>query len=185
MKKKNKFFGMITLVGTLLGSSFYAAKYTNLLDGKVSSGVYTESGEIIVKRYNPLKLPPLRCSQFVRMAAKDLFGKNYSSSDAWERRYNDNLIDSVGQKELKNLEEEGVLLPGRIVGFYNPRSRYNSTNDSRGFPVEYTHNALYLGKNIFGNLVFAEQRGEKIRITSLEEFIKEGLTPVEILDSRE
>ena len=184
MNKKTKFITG-TVAGFVLGISglFYAGRKTDLLDG--SMNVKLESGCIDVPTYNLIKLRPGSCSKYVRMAAKELFGKNYDSSNAWNRKYHDSIVSKIdNNEELNSLEQLGELKPGMIVGVYVPTSSYNGIEDELGKKVGYTHVMLYLGKGKDGNLLFAEQFRTKVRIRNLEEMNEDNLVAREVLDAR-
>ena len=94
MRKITKIGILATLLAAIgIGSLGYAAKKTKLLDGKIS--VYVNGKEINVPVYNRFKLTPGSCSGYVRRAAQDIFDKEYSVSNAWDRRYEDELVYEV------------------------------------------------------------------------------------------
>lgn len=133
--------------------------------------------------YSNSQVPPNMCSRYVRKAGEDLFGKEYPSADAWELR--DFLgIDEmkVGSFEnLKDLEMNGRLKPGMILGVHNPKSKYNQRAQQTG--AGYTHVMIYLGKQD-GRMYFADKFGPNTRTkVSLEDIAKSNLEPIEILYS--
>jgi len=128
-----------------------------------------------------------RCSQFARMAARDVFGLRYSVCDAWDRRYFDRVaapIDGKNDRELRDLARSGVLKPGMILGILVPSSGYLDGTDSSGENIRYTHNALFLGVDGSDDLVFAEQFNTGVRMITGQEYYKRGLIPVEVLAPR-
>jgi len=134
--------------------------------------------------YDLDELPPWRCSGFVRLAAKELFDKNYAVSDSWDRRYDDFFVSKINEESLESLAGKGTLKPGMLIGLYYPDSEYNNDQDKKGKQVEYTHIALYLGISIKGEPLFAEQFGYSTIVRTESEFSDDHLIPKVILDSR-
>lgn len=131
------------------------------------------------------EIPEMYCSQYVRLAAKKLFGKKFSKADAWDRRYKDILVCSVScNDELAQLAEQGILEEGMIIGVFNPQSMHLMRKDMTGKPIAYSHNALYLGRAAGEELVFAEQFGRKTRVSILQDYTRRMLGIKEVLDSR-
>ncbi|MEK6847330.1 MAG: hypothetical protein AABY16_04130 [Nanoarchaeota archaeon] len=133
--------------------------------------------------YTAAEVPPTYCARYVRLAARDLFGLNYPTSDAWRIRDAPN-VDEIRLDDgirLDNLVSEGKLKRGMIVGAYNPTSKYNGREDVK--KAGYTHNLLYLGKSEDGKLYFADHFGKTTRPRiSLEELrAKNKLVPIEVL----
>lgn len=132
--------------------------------------------------YSDNVVPANMCSRYVRNAAEDLFGIKYPSADAWDIRdaKNVNEIAIKSKDDVLNLENQGILRKGMVLGLYNPKSKYNGVakNDGAG----YTHVAIYLGKEN-GKLYFADKFGKETRSkTSLEDLLSRGkLQPREIL----
>lgn len=163
----------------------------------ITGGILREIGSLRHSPGEPIEIPqrgiripaapifslqPSMCAQYARLAAQELFGLEYSKSNAWDRIYEDELITEV-EGPLVNYIERQFLVPGNIVGVFNPRSVHNFRKDRKGRPVRYTHNALYLGAgDINGDgetgdseIFFAHQFGPVIRRTSLEELTRKGL----------
>ncbi len=134
--------------------------------------------------YSFIALLPCKCSAYVRMSAQELFGKNYSFSNAWDRRYNDRLVAEVDGKFLEEFVDEGELQPGMAVGMYNPLSIYKNRIDQRGELVRYTHLALFLGLGRTHKPIFAEQFELRTIIRDERALREAGLQPIEIIDSR-
>ena len=63
-----------------------------------------------------------QCSKYVRMAALDLFGKTYTHSHAWNRRYKDILVRPIMNSSLEELSRRKILVPGMLVGSHNSDS---------------------------------------------------------------
>lgn len=135
------------------------------------------------------KLPPSRCSKYMRKSAKSLFGKEYVPADAWDLQYNNKEVHQI--KENENMEDliiKGVLKPGMVIGAKWPvkdiRKYGNKGKDIKGKPIEYTHVVGYLGFNKDKEPEFLHQWGskkEKATQKELEEKYK--IEFVEILDS--
>lgn len=125
-----------------------------------------------IPHYSKSEVPPFYCSRYVQFAAKDLFGLEYSRSDAWNRRYDDQLVGPITNAELKTRASEGKLIPGDIIGFYNPSSSHNQDIDKNGKPVQYTHVMLFVGVDSNGNPQFAHLYGKNTLLVG-SDYIKE------------
>ncbi len=134
--------------------------------------------------YGSAILDELLCSKYVRLAASDLFGKSYSISPAWDRHYNDSLVYEFRGLSLEELALRKVLKPGMVIGVHNPGSSHNKDLDMQGNPVKYTHNALYLGTNKFGEPLVAEQFINAINVRTEKDMRRDKLTPIEIIDAK-
>ncbi len=131
--------------------------------------------------YDSKTLPSTNCSRYIRLSAKDLFGKNYPSGDAWDLRDKEGVeeIRVNSYEDLKKLFGSGHLKQGMVLGIYNPKSRYNSRAEKSG--AGYTHVALFLGEKN-GELYFADQFGSQIRTKMSDSDLKrKGLEPREVL----
>lgn len=178
--KKHMFLGIagIGLGVFLAGGFYYTAKRTTLFDSKIPTKVYSPSGEervLNIPRYNLIKLPAVSCSGYVRRAAKDLFGVDYSIADAWDRRYSDQVVGPVDNSCLTDLAQNQQLTPGDIIGFYNPHSKHNEDLDKKGQKVRYTHVMVYLGLNENNSPLFAELYGEDTNVIGMREIERKGL----------
>jgi len=164
-----------------VGGLAAVGRKTNLLDSSIP--VELESGEMEVPVFSRFKLTPGSCSGYARRVASELFGKDFSHANAWDRRYVDNVVCGVETNvELEALERFETLKPGMIVGVFYPRSYYNGAKDMEGNPVAYTHNLVYLGRDKTGELTFAEQFGVNTRTRTLAEFSDHGFEAREIID---
>ena len=163
-----------------LGSPFSRKMPTDVVgdDGKIHT--------LQVPHYGPTKINPLECSVYVRMAAKELFDLDYSFADAWERTYKDRVKLWIPHSStLKDCFEAGALNQGDIVGYFNPESRYNDTLDSRGELVQFTHVALFLGREPHSlEPLTAEQFIAQKLIRTEREQRKSGLIPKIIICSK-
>lgn len=119
------------------------------------------------------------CSRYVRLAARDLFKIHYPEADAWDLRKDAGIQTTrVNENDLQTLVSEGKLAAGDAVGFYFPKSGYNSYQEAQ--KAGYTHVALFLEREQ-DTLYFADKfRKIRPRI-SLEDMQKDGLKPVEVL----
>jgi len=161
----------------------FVSRNIDIFDSEIS--IELKEGSIDIPVYNCLKVPSGNCSGYVRRAAKDLFGKEYSISDAWNRRYNDNLVSTLNDNDdLRKFYKNGILKPGMIIGTYFPDSSHLNDKDQTGNQVRYTHNLLFLGENPQDELIFIEKFGQKTQSRTLEEFSKNGLTAKEIIDAK-
>ena len=146
-----------------------------------------EEGIVVIREvpvYGPALVDEKLCSKYVRMAARDMFGKFYAKTHAWNRRYDDRLVTEVEGRSLKELANMEILLPGMIIGIENPSSSMINEIDKQGNKALYTHNALYIGRNRNGEPLFAEQFVFPIIIRTESNMSSDNLRAVEILDSR-
>ena len=128
-------------------------------------------------------LPMFRCSQYVRLVGEQLFGKKFSISHAWDRRYSDKLVvSSEDVLPLKKFVESGTLSHGMLIGIYSPGSLFESCVDIRGERARYTHIGIYLGLNEYGEPILAEQYEGSFLFRSENELLRRGLRPMEIID---
>ena len=172
----------LALMIALVPSAYVLAKKTELFDGEIT--VELRGGSVEVPIYNRFKLPSESCSGYVRRSAEKLFGKKYSVSDAWNRRYEDQLIVGVDNNEdLRKNYDDGTLKPGMIIGTYYPKSGHLKDKDATGNQVKYTHNLLFLGEGKNKKLIFAELFGPTTRTRTLEQFAEHDLRAKEIIDS--
>ena len=193
MKKSGKRTAGIWALAGILGAIAYAQ--INGIERKHNSATRSETNResyVSAERlkelpfregpiYSDSQVPANMCSRYVRFAAKELFGLNYPSADAWDIRYaldiNEIKIDSANT--LEKLARDGKLKPGMMVGVYNPTSRYNSRAKEDG--AGYTHVMLYLGQKD-GELLFADKFGKSTRPKiSLSEIRAKWLQPREIM----
>lgn len=142
--------------------------------------------EISVPVYSNTELPYDHCSAFVRMAAKDIFGKDYVRANAWDRIYSENIVAKINSfGELRELSDLDILKPGMIVGIKNFLSKYSGKPDKNGNPREYTHVMLSLGKDQYGHAAFCEQWGDNINVRNLPVISKKRLSPRYVFDVRD
>jgi len=184
MKRRNK---AITCLSLLLAAAVAThqvdKRWVDLRDKTIP--VEVDGKDMQVPAYGILNLRPLRCSAYVRKAAHELFGIHYSLSPAWDRRYNDQLVTTLQDGQtLEQLTKQGVLQPGMVVSFFNPDSGYNGETDSKGQPVDCTHNALYLGI-VDGEPLFAEQYFAKTGTRTEQEMRQAGLVPIDVIDAKQ
>jgi hypothetical protein len=184
MKSLVKKLGILASAFALgIGSLAGIARKTNWLDREID--VELKDGKITIPVYNPVKLIPGSCSGYARRAAEHIFGKKFSVSDAWDRKYKDRTIGQIeANDELIKLEKEGILKPGMIVGVFYPKSSYNDELDMEGKKVSYTHNLVYLGTGKKGELIFAEQFRTRTGTRTLAEFTDDGFLACEIFDEK-
>ncbi len=135
--------------------------------------------------YTVSEVPSNYCSRYAKLAAKELYGIDYPSADAWKLRDAEN-IDEIKLNDKINLEtlvKDGKLKPGMLVGMYYPKSKYNERDEVK--KAGYTHVLVYIGKDKEGKLWFADKFGKNIRKKNLSELKKDnGLIPKEVLYKR-
>ena len=145
-----------------------------------------EGEKINVPVYPTSKLGKLQCSAYVRLAAEELFGKRFAKCHAWNRQYNDWVVATLDENTtLKSLVKEGVLERGMALGVHNPLSSFRNWIDQEGNLANYTHAAMYIGRNRKGQPLVAEQFTNAIIVRTEDEMRESGLTPIHIFDSRE
>ncbi|MDP3882119.1 MAG: hypothetical protein Q8Q31_04565 [Nanoarchaeota archaeon] len=184
----NKFLSVGLIASALLGSIKIAGKKTDLLDSAPLQvkALDNTGNELVynVPTYNSFKIPPYNCSRYARMAAQDVFGVNYSPGNAWDLKYENDVISEVEGGNLEKFAETRVLEPGMIVGIFNPQSKYLQEPDKNGNPRKYTHIALYLGQDPEGKPLLVHQYGSNIRVETYDSLRKKGLEAREILAPR-
>lgn len=166
--------------------SYLRAVRATLFDSSFPVTVHNGFEEVTlnVPVYSWRRLKPCCCSGYVRMTAWDLFSKEYSLADAWNRRYRDLVVAKTNNESLESFVEAGILMPGMVLGVHYPGSIHLEDLDETGNKVMYTHNMLYLGLTADQEPLFAEQFKNKTRTRKLEEFREHDLQAMEILDSR-
>jgi hypothetical protein len=174
------------LIGALIGlvavtPGLAEKNVVDILSGKEE--VRLAQGEVEIPRYSNFEQRPGLCSAYVRKVGEEVFGKNYSFSNAWDRRYEDRFVSKVDS--LDSLENSRVLQPGMLVGMKYEDSKHSDEIDKNGNPVRYTHIGIYLGEGRDGSPIIAHQFGANTRIDSESKLRDIGLKPVEILDSRD
>ncbi len=139
-----------------------------------------EHGSVKAPVYSSRAVPANMCSRYVRLAAKDLFGIEYPSADAWDIRDDPFVkeIDLENFDSLRKLVDEDKITPGTVIGFYNPSSKYNSRAQEDG--AGYTHVMLYVGKD-GKEPVLADKFGRETRVLSLEELSRTNIVPKEAM----
>lgn len=157
------------------------------------------SDEIKIPHY---KLSPNSCSKYARLSAKRLFKKEYHPANAWDLKYDNEVVysfnpgeiinDSTIYESLKNKVIDGTLKPGMILvtsrdmrpGEYKNYRTYRSPGkDKEGNKIEDTHAILYLGINDNGQFEFLNQWVNKIEKMTIEDFKdKKNLKPRLIID---
>ncbi|NTV22875.1 MAG: hypothetical protein HGA85_00680 [Nanoarchaeota archaeon] len=128
-------------------------------------------------------LPEVYCAGYCTRAAKILYGLNFYPGSAWELpSRKPNLPVWTGEAErmgdILDILNEKDLMPGDILGLYNPTSAFNEQDRP------YTHAAVYLGQG-----VIAHQWKAPILKSRLEEFLAvsnrnalaNGLLPARIM----
>lgn len=166
----------------LVPSVYMEAKYGDGFDRHQETE--TIQGEVNVPLYNPIKLGAYHCSRYARLAAKEMFGKDFSHSDAWNRPYNDRVVGKTSNREITSQIANGILTPGMMIGIYVPQSAHQNMIDAKGKKSEYGHVALYIGVSPEGDPLLAEQFGISTRVVTLEDMMGRGLEVREIIDTR-
>jgi hypothetical protein len=108
------------------------------------------------------------CAKYAKDTAKELFGLEYHSTDAWCReKAGDILVKKFDSADIKNNQEvRNILQPGMIVatrplnclgeisaGYCGTTQTCRFFDDTK---VEYSHNLLYLGLDKTNEPVFIE-----------------------------
>ncbi len=119
------------------------------------------------------ELPSDYCARFARLLAEKMFGLNYQTGHAWIISKRNNLVAQFNE-DSKDFQSK--LYPGAIVTWFDRKSKYNSPERIK----TGTHAMLYLG-NQNSEPIFAEQRGQKQQIITLDEVLKQGLKPRQIV----
>ncbi len=172
-------------LATIVGSNYLGEQNETLVKNTNRRNLIMRSNVLESVPNGPIYdsniLPSSLCSRYVRLAANELFDIDYPAGDAWELRDLEN-VDELKVKsydDLKILSKNGTLRPGMLVGFYNPKSNYNSHPEAK--KSGYTHVGLFLGEEK-DSLYFAHQFGKETRIKESDSsFERAGLVPKEIL----
>lgn len=143
------------------------------IGGKNKVTIYEDGIEkkLEVPVYPIWKTPPSHCALYAKLTTEAL-GNSINRGNAWE----------VEKRNPSYEYSPETLSQGDLVGFYNPKSTYNFGKDNE--KREYSHVATYLGRDANRKEIYAEQRGRKSRITSIDQFTKEGWTPKKIIKVR-
>ncbi len=166
--------------------SLIANGIPDLVNTKIS--VDLESGLIDVPVFNMFTgLRPGKCSAYVRKAAKELFGKDYAITNAWDRIYEDNLVAAVSDfDEVRDMIQREIMLPGMALGVNLPHKDSSKITDKHGNVALYRHILLYLGNGRqTGVPQFAHQEGSKTHVDSLEYLAQKGYKPKAVIAPKE
>ena len=120
------------------------------------------------------------CAGYAKRVVNKRFGRSYEyGPPAWDMRYK---YKTIPVTDLRTQFDEGILIPGDLLGLFNPHSDLNKTqNDSYGLPIQYSYMAAFLGEDIWGDLCFGEQIITLRRTVSLQQMQFEGFEPREII----
>lgn len=139
--------------------------------------VQTQNGVLNVPDYD---FGGVYCSWAAGTIADELFGLNYSDpkhTAAWERVGKDRVVGRVNSfEELEGLIDSGVVKPGTLLGLYFDKSKHNKQER------EFTHNAVYLGRDLEGHALFGhyfpnERKQEDTLIDTPKSLEDKGLSP--------
>ena len=180
------------LTGLLLAGSLWLSQNANFNQGRIESKKSIPSVVVVegknrtnnVPIYSFDIVPPSHCSLYVRLAAREIFGINMTPADAWNRRYFDEIVTSTKDEPINQLVSEGKVSPGMLLGIYNPKSLYKTKSDKTGDKIRYTHLALFLGTNRYGEGFIAHQFGRKTEVCSLDELRDRKLIVKEVLRAK-
>lgn len=141
--------------------------------------------ELKVPIYSTLKVPPLYCARYARLAARDLFGKNFAPANAWNIKYSDVVASRPGDPVFDG-DYLAISDPGSIISMKWLNSRYNGEPDIEGEPIEETHVGLLLGRRFdTGTSLIVHLLGKQTRVDSPNELIGMGITPVDVYHPKE
>jgi len=128
-------------------------------------------------------LKPGRCSAYVRKIASELFGLEYTQSDAWNRIYSDHLVARVnGFSDVQRMIESHEMLPGMLMGVNLPNKDSFGLIDNHGETALFRHVMIYLGRGReTGIPKFAHQEGKKTHVDSLDYLADEHYKPKAII----
>lgn len=130
--------------------------------------------------YSSIEVPGGNCSRYARKATLKMFGLQYKESpcDAWDLRY---FHKTLPVRNFKSQYIKEEVIPGDIVGFFNPDSDYKNKVDVNGEKAGYTHVAIFLGLDRKGQLRFAEHFHNLTQVPSLHQIRLRKNTPLEII----
>lgn len=142
---------------------------TNPKPVKVETVHLDDNVKVWVPYYSVDQLPKGFCARYARLCAGVIFGEDFPVADAWQmREQRDVFLIKADTDRFVHLVERGIVKPGTLLGVYCPGSTHNG--DDR----EYTHMALYLGKEN-GKPVVLEQISHEIRIVPIQDYQKDKL----------
>ena len=135
---------------------------------------------VLFPHYSLTAVPEGWCAGYAKRVVNKLFGRSYEyGPPAWDMRYKHKTIPVT---DLRTQYDEGILIPGDILGVFNPHSELNiEKKDCYGLPIQYSHMASFLGEDIWGDLRFGEQIISLRRTASLQQMQFEGFDPREII----
>ncbi|NCN99257.1 hypothetical protein COU62_01165 [Candidatus Pacearchaeota archaeon CG10_big_fil_rev_8_21_14_0_10_35_219] len=141
-----------------------------------SRKVYVDGRKLDVPVFSNIKVPADYCARYVRLAAEQMFDKNYEVANAWGLGDVNRVVSQFEDSSMWQMADKGILQPGMVVGLEFPGSDYAD----RG---RYSHVGLMIGVGSYGPLV-AHKFHEQTRVDSPGEIEGLGLNPVEIIDSK-
>jgi hypothetical protein len=127
------------------------------------------------------------CSAYVRSVGKDFYDKDYFYADAWDRKHLDKVIHSFSKEEnaydkFEDLESEGVLEKGMVLGIYHRPPR-NNERDIYGRKADYSHVAIFRGIDAkTGKYIFDHEWGHKQDTISLSSMERKGWKLKDLID---
>lgn len=167
---KKGLIGIALGTGLVLGTAYKVNEAYNgttmqdYIGGSNKVQIYEDGKEkeLEVKVYPLWKVKPNHCSQYARLTTENLGNELEYPGNAWDLKERNENYEYSPEK----------LSKGDLVTFYHPNSSYNKEGRNE------THVAACLD-NTRG--IYAEQRGMNSRITTIEEFKKEGWEPRRII----
>ncbi|MEK6936376.1 MAG: cell wall hydrolase [Nanoarchaeota archaeon] len=122
------------------------------------------------------------CAEYVRMAG-EFYGQKFAvqSTDAWEFSEHNKLVAKI-KGSLKGYENYLVPKKSAVTFYFKDSNFHKKAMKEAGNTI--THVALYMGKNINGEMCFAEESGPVQRLRSYSQLINDGYSPREIVEPR-
>lgn len=172
----------------IAGAAVGLARKTDLFDSAVPVVVRENGIDTVVNFpiYNLVKVPPGHCTQYARLASKEISEKDLPTSDAWNMPYVHRVVAELGQGEtLEALARKGKLQRGMLIGVVNPETSLVDQKDMLGKPARNTHSAVYVGLSPEGEALIGQQLVTYRGVLTEKEFRKRGLLPVYVVDVKE
>lgn len=184
---QNLIYAGVAVLG-IVGAAVGLARKTDLFDSRIPVVVREDSIDKIVEFpiYNFVKVPPGHCTQYARLASKEISGKDFPPSDAWNMPYVHRVVAELGQGEtLEALARKGKLQRGMLIGVVNPETSLVDQKDIVGKPAQNTHGTVYVGLSPEGEVLIGQQLATYRGVLTEKEFRKRGLLPVYVVDVKE
>ena len=138
------------------------------------------SGDGRVKRVVALDvgLSKLMCAKYSRLMAERVFGIKYTSANAWDLKYVNNIV--VPENNFNNIRRGDIITFFSVESVYNTRG--NENLDSKGNARNCTHAGMVYDIDIEGRPVVVHQYVSDLEVGFLQDIEKDKrIQAVEII----